>query len=172
MTVKPEMFADLKSVRFPSWVWRARDEWMEDDDALHNVSENMLRVALITAALNGDREVTKEGFEAALRFAEWQSRLKELFRPGVAETKDAEAYDAIYLALWERRKRQIVEGKSPRGADSLGYAPEDQVKMLNYREICQAKSYYRKYGRLVGSVRKDMIDSGIVAEVRCVEHDA
>ena len=169
MVVRPTVFDNLKPVKFPKWVWDARDEWMGDKDGLHNVSENMLRIALITAALNGDREITKEGFEASLRFAEWQARLNEIFRPGVAETKEAEAYDAIYLALWEQRKKQIASGKGPEGNEFTGHEESMRVKMLDYRKVCQKKSYYRKYGKLVSGVRRDMLEARIIEEVRTVE---
>jgi len=118
--VRREMFDNLKPVRIPNWVWDAKDEWADRyPETRRRLAEHALRIALVTAAVNGDREITKRCFEAALRMMEWQERIREIYRPGLAETKEAEAYESVYSALWERLKKQVSEGISPKGADEI-----------------------------------------------------
>src|SRR5208337_4750162 len=104
----PEAIA-LEPVRIPEWVWEAKDEWAGDIPERRRLGEHVLRTALVTAAVSGDRELTRECFEAALRFMEWQQRLRAVYRPGLAETKEAECYEAVYAALHERHARQQAE---------------------------------------------------------------
>lgn len=113
---KPEVFNNLKPVRIPEWVWDAKDGWAEQrPESRRRLTEHFLRVALVTAALNGDREINKQRFEAALRFMEWQERIREIYRPGLAETKEAEACESVDAAPWERFNKQISEGVAPKG---------------------------------------------------------
>src|SRR5208282_5937161 len=88
--VKCEIFDNLKPVRIANWVWEAKDAWAErNPDSRRRLAEHSLRIALVAAAVNGDREITKGGFETALRLMEWQERIREIYRPGLAETKEA-----------------------------------------------------------------------------------
>src|ERR1035438_10454960 len=102
---------DTKPVHFPQWVWDAKDEWIGDDLSRGRLSQHALRIALITSACNGDTEITKSCLEAALRFCEWQQRLRQVFKPGLAETKDAEAFEAAWTALKEQFKKQKKSGE-------------------------------------------------------------
>jgi len=40
------------------------------------------------------------------RFCEWQERLRQVFKPGLAESKDAEAFEAVWSALNEQYNKQ------------------------------------------------------------------
>ena len=171
-TVRCEIFDNLKPVRIPEWIWDAKDEWAEQNpEGRRRLTEHALRIALVTAAVNGDREITKGGFEAALRFMEWQERIREIYRPGLAETKEAEAYESVYSALWEQRKKQISEGISPRGADDITKDRQEQCRLLHFVQVVNAKSYYRKYAGLIDRVRKSMADNGVIVEIREYETD-
>jgi hypothetical protein len=170
--VRCEIFDNLKPVRIPEWIWDAKDEWAEQNpEGRRRLTEHALRIALVTAAVNGDREITKGGFEAALRFMEWQERIREIYRPGLAETKEAEAYESVYSALWEQRKKQIGEGISPRGADEIIKDRQEQCRLLHFVQVVNAKSYYRKYAGLIDRVRKSMAENGVIEEIREYETD-
>ena len=51
---------------------------------------------------------------------EWQERLRAKFRPGLAETKEAECLEAVYHALLEQHQKQKAAGTFPKGADLIG----------------------------------------------------
>ncbi len=164
---KLEIFDNLKPVRMPIWVWAAKDEWADQNpEARRRLGEHALRIALVTAALEGDREITKQCFEAALRFMEWQERIREIYRPGLAETKEAEAYESVYTALWERLKKQTSEGSAPKGAEEITKDNQEQCKLLHFAQVVNGKSYYRKYAGLIDRVKKSMIDNGVIGEIR------
>ncbi len=115
LDVRP-VVVECKPVTIRSWVWDAKDEWVGDDLNRGRLAENALRIALVTATVNGDREITQPCLEAAFRLMEWQQRLREVFRPGVAETKEAEAFEAVCAALRERydyqkRNNEIQKGE-------------------------------------------------------------
>jgi hypothetical protein len=171
--VKPATFDNLRPVRIPEWVWDSKDEWADlSPESRRRLAEHALRVALVTAGVNGDREITQKGFEAALRFMEWQERIREIYRPGLAETKEAEAYESVYSALWERLKKQVSEGLSPKHADLITMKKEAQCKLLHFAQVVNSKSYYRKYAGLIDRVRNSMVDNGIIEEIYEREVDA
>jgi hypothetical protein len=78
--------------------------------------------------------------------------LRAEFRPGLAETKDAECLEAVYAALKAQREHQKKTGEYPKGADLVGHKHEDLWKLINYSKVLSAKNLYRKYGKLVTSV--------------------
>jgi hypothetical protein len=168
--VRCEIFDNLKAVRIRNWVWDAKDQWADrSPETRRRLTEHALRIALVTAAVSGDREITKEGFEAGLRFMEWQERIREIYRPGLAETKEAEAYESVYSALWERLQKQINDGLSPKGADDIIKNKQEQCRLLHFAQVVNAKSYYRKYAGLIDRVRKSMAENGVIEEIR--EHE-
>lgn len=170
--VKREIFDNLKPVRIPNWVWDAKDDWADrNPEARRRLAEHALRISLVTAAVNGEREITRKCFEAALRFMEWQERIREIYRPGLAETKEAEAYESVYSALWERLKKQISDGISPKGADEITKDMQEQCRLLHFAQVVNAKSYYRKYAGLIDRVRKSMADNSVIEEIREYETD-
>jgi hypothetical protein len=170
--IEPEHF-DPKPVHFPQWVWDAKDEWIGDDLGRGRLSEHALRIALITAACNGDAEVTKPCLEAAFRFCEWQERLRQVFKPGLAETKDAEAFEAVWSALREQYNRQKETREVHPKAVSLALdmQQENRWKLLHFTDVLNSKSYYRRYSRFISQVRKTMLEEGFIHEVREDEED-
>jgi len=66
------------------------------------------------ARIRADRIVHPGGFEAACRFGEWQERIRAVYRPGLAETKEAECFEAVYSALWEKFQKQRDTNSPPR----------------------------------------------------------
>lgn len=169
---KPEAI-DPRPVVIPDWVWDAKDEWAGEVPERRRLTEHALRIALVTAAVNGDREITGECFEAALRFMEWQERLRSVYRPGVAETKEAECYEAVYTALHERHTKQKAEGFVHKRLVryDLPIEEPERWRLLHFAQIVNSKSYYRKYAGLIDRVRKSMADNGIIEEVYQLETD-
>ena len=165
--VKLEAIAP-EPVRIPGWVWEAKDEWAGDIPERRRLGEHVLRVALVTAAVNGDREITRECFEAALRFVEWQQRLRAVYRPGLAETKEAECYEAVYTALHERHARQQAENLVHRKAKQYEIEMDEaeRWRLLHFSEVVNSKSYYRKFAGLIDRVKRSMVENEIIAEVR------
>jgi hypothetical protein len=170
--IEPECF-DPKPVHFPQWVWDAKDEWIGDDLGRGRLSEHALRIALITSACNGDTEITKPCLEAAFRFCEWQERLREVFKPGLAETKDAEAFEAVWSALKEQYNRQKETREvHPKAASlALDMGQEHRWKLIHFTDVLNSKSYYRRYARFISQVRKTMLEEGFIHEVREDEED-
>jgi hypothetical protein len=171
LDIKPSFFTDEMVVRVPAWVWDAKDAWVGENIARRRLGEHALRVALVTAALNGDKEITRDCFFAALRFAEWQERLRSEFRPGLAETKDAECTEAVWAALKAQREHQKKTGEYPQGADLIGYPKENLWKLVNYSKVLSAKNLYRKYGKLVTGVKSTLVEDGFIEFVKEVDYD-
>ena len=171
--IKPLVMVDEMVVRIPTWVWDAKDRW---GDAVPNrnrrLTEHALRVAIVTAAINGDKEITAPCLAAALRFVEWQERLRPVFKPGLAETKEAECYEAVYAALRAQHDHQRKNGEFPKGADLIGHDKEALPNFLHFTNIMSAKNLYRKYGRLVTGVKSTMLQEGIVDQVTEIQINA
>ena len=170
--VRPEVITPMP-VHIPDWVWDAKDEWTGDIPERRRLGEHVLRTALVTAAVNGDREITRECFEAALRFMEWQQRLRAVYRPGLAETKEAECYEAVYSALHERYTKQQAENFIHEKVRNytLGLNESEQWRLLHFAQVVNSKSYYRKFAGLIDRVKKSMVENEIIAEVRETEED-
>jgi hypothetical protein len=166
--LKRESF-DIKPVVIPEWCWEAKDKWIDEDQDRRRLSEHALRVALVTAACNGDREITKPCLEAAFRLMEWQQRLRKVFKPGLAETKDAEALEAVFAALVEQFQYQQKHKKAPKGALDVslaGVPNEERWKFIHYTDVLNNKSYYRRYGKLLPQIRKTLVDEGFMYDVK------
>jgi hypothetical protein len=87
----------------------------------------------------------------------------------MAETKEAECYEAVCNALKEAHDRQHKSGQMPKGADRITDPEldmEDRWQLLNFRGIVNSKSYYRRYAGLIDRVRKSMADNGVIEEYR------
>jgi hypothetical protein len=171
LDIKPTFFTDEMVVRIPPWVWDAKDRWGSDEITRRRLTEHALRVALVTAAVNRDKEITAPCLAAAFRFVEWQERLRRKFKPGLAETKEAECLEAVYAALHEQHNRQIRMGAFPKGADLIGCGKNDLPRMLNFTDVVKAKNLYRKYSSLVTRVKDTMLGDGIIGRIKEVEID-
>jgi len=164
---------DLRPVHFPEWVWDAKDQWIGDDLSRGRLSEHALRIALITAACNGDAEITAPCLEAAFRFCEWQQRLRQVFKPGLAETKDAEAFEAVWSILKEQFKKQQKSRQVHPNAEllTLDMNQAERWKLIHFTDCMNSKSYYRTYSSMIGRVRKTLVEEGFIREIREDEED-
>jgi hypothetical protein len=163
LDIHPTVFPDSMVVRVPEWVWDAKDQWAGDKPERRRLTEHALRVALVSTACNGEKEISAASMTAAFRMAELQERIRNVFKPGLAETKDAEAYEAIHAGLVEQRMHQLKTQTFPKGADLTGWKKDVWWGMLNYRDIMTARNYYRKYGTMVGRV-KSMMETFVAVE--------
>jgi hypothetical protein len=162
-----QAFLQPNGVVFPNWVWDAKDEWLGEVDERSRLTEHMLRVALVQSCCNGDHEITKESLEAAMRFAEWQERLRGTFQAGLAENPDAICYSAIHRALEDQYDKQQENKVPPKGADKFGVEKFAQLKLLHFPGIMRSKSYYRRFGSLmINRVKMSMINEGLLREVK------
>lgn len=171
MQVKSVVLTDEMVVRVPAWVWDAKDRWAGDLPTRRRLPEIALRVALISAAVNGDKEITAPCLAAALCFVEWQERLRSVFKPGLAETKEAECYEAVYAALRAQHDYQCRNGEVPKGADLIGHDKNALPEFLHFTNIMTAKNLYRKYGKFVTGVKSTMLQEGIIEQVFEIEFD-
>jgi hypothetical protein len=171
----PAAIIEPKPVRVPAWVWEAKSAWAAGDPAKRRMTEIVLRCALVMAAVNGDSEITKECFEAALRFGEWQLRIRDKYRTGLSMNQGAEALAAVYAAI-EERGREQARSKKPdpeiRQDERYEYLPskvpvdkKDMHLLVNVREACNTGNLYRKYGKLVKEARTLLEDQGFVVRV-------
>jgi hypothetical protein len=157
-----------KPVKVPNWIWDAKDKWLDEGDPRERsrLSEHALRVALIQSSCNGDSEITQASFEASLRYAEWQERLRQTYRPGLGESNDAVCFEAIYKALWETYERQVDTRKPPKGANTVTDDLGEQCKLLHFATIMNLKSYYRRFGpTLLNRTKANMVNENIILEV-------
>jgi hypothetical protein len=136
-------------IPYPGPVWQAIEEWNKVGTRMNTrLGENAMRIALITAACNGEMEVSDACLNAALAFGEWQEHLREVFRPGVAENKEAECQNEIIGALYEQLLKQKSTGEIPKGAED--------VRDLNWTRVLNGGSFYRSKG--VTLINREEID--------------
>lgn len=81
----------------------------------------ILRIAAITSAVNGDKEITLEALHAAFALLDWQIQLKHKLRPGSSD-KDAQFSERLLTTLkkWQDKK---------------GYQENGEPKMMNYSAL-------------------------------------
>lgn len=61
------------------------ESWDHPTDQSGRAKYYLMKIALLAAHANGESKVTREGMEAAMKFMEWQMKLRGVFKPGVAE---------------------------------------------------------------------------------------
>ena len=124
--------------------FRMADEWAKEDlTARAELKELALRVALITSSLNHDNAVTDLAMQCALRFMEWQQRIRVKYRPSEMDTPSGKCQQAIVRAL-ERY--------------------EDWVP---WRDLCRTHSLYKNKAwdaTILNRVKRAMIFEGMLHE--------
>jgi hypothetical protein len=131
-------------------VYRAhkmKDAWCEVPDTdRRRVGELALRVAMVTASANGDSTITEECMAAALRFMEWQEKVRKAYSAGVAANPDAVVASAILDAFEEYRD---AEGKP---------------QWVKFWDVGRKKNWSKKYGSTVTRVRKSLAEERSLLE--------
>jgi hypothetical protein len=122
------------------------DAWQPDVDDSGRLKYNLIKIALLTASCNRDPEVTRDGMAAAIRFMEWQVRLREVFKPSVsldtAEAKFAEQAMQTFI-----RKGGLE-------------------RQINWKRIANDNKWGDRYGdRIVASGIKWMTETGRIYAV-------
>ncbi len=100
------------------------------------------KVALLTAAANGDKTVGVECMNAAIEFAKWQGRLREVFKIGVAAENSLEAQftEALLGALKQKGGEQ---------------------KHIAWRRLVHDRKWEERFGpRVVNTTVKALVESG------------
>jgi hypothetical protein len=167
---------DVSPCLVPPWCYTKMHEWINDDRARRRVGEIGLRVALIQSAINGDAEVTKESFDCAFKLMDWQMAIRMVYCAGKAESKEAEAFEAVVGALQQQLDKQLKSGKAHKGAvqDSTmeKVVPDFLLKQLHWSAIMNNKSLYRKHGSpLLNRIKQSMIHENILSVVYDAEED-
>ena len=117
------------------------DAWQTAADASGRLKYNLMKVALLTSSCNKDAEVKPEGMAAAIRFMEWQVRLREVFKPSVA--------------------LDMAEAKFAEQAMQTFIRKGGQQQPINWKRIANDRKWGDRYGdRLVASGIKWMIETG------------
>jgi hypothetical protein len=136
-------------VEVPAATYGTVDEWRKSAGEGHRrgrIGEIALRVAVITAAVNGDREVGTECLAAALRFAEWQERVRAYYAPSEAQNIDAVVSHTIMEALeaWDK---------------------EHPNRFARFRDLARKHNWHRKYGATtLTRNRKALVHEGLLEE--------
>jgi hypothetical protein len=122
------------------------DAWQTAADASGRLKYNLMKIALLTASCNKDAEVKPEGMAAAIRFMQWQVRLREVFKPSVA--------------------LDTAEAKFAEQAMQTFIRKGGQERPINWKRIANDRKWGDRYGdRLVANGIKWMIETGRICAI-------
>jgi hypothetical protein len=145
-----KQFIDVRPCTIPNWAFERKRDWALGHAGRRRLGEIALRVALITAVMNDDLELKEDCLEKALLFAEWQERIRDIYKPGMAENKEAECFEAIVWLLHQHGT----------GVD------------IHWAKTINSKGYYRRFGStLINRVKDSMVKEGIISVEYATEID-
>jgi len=122
------------------------DAWQPTVDDSGRLKYNLMKIALLTASCNRDSEITPSGMAAAIRFMEWQVKLREVFKPSVA-------LDSAEAKFAEQAMQAFVR----KGG---------LERSINWKRIANDNKWGDRYGdRIVASGIKWMIETGRIYAV-------
>jgi hypothetical protein len=119
--------------KFTAQLYEMKHAWELAGENRRRLAENALRVALVTSAVNRDDAVTEEAMEAALRFMEWQEKIRTIYQPAKGSNEHSECM-ATVLDAFER---------------APGHA-------LNWREACRKHNWHRRFPRALPGIKKQL----------------
>jgi hypothetical protein len=91
-------------VAIPSEIFKLKKEWVTNNrNERDRLGELALRVATVWTAYNHDQVMTMECLRAALRWMEKQEVIRRMYKPGLAETPQGTASEAILNVFRNRR---------------------------------------------------------------------
>lgn len=134
----------------PAWAYERIAEWRRKDfENRKRLGELALRVALVTASVNHDKEITEDCLRCALEFIEWQEAIRRFYAPAETDDLDGKAERAIIRAL------------------------EEQTDWVEWRELCTRKNLYRsaKSSVRLNRVKKAMIYERVIEEEYELKND-
>jgi hypothetical protein len=79
----------------------AFDSWNPNGGG-SRIKQNCMKVALIASIMNHEEVVTEECMRCAIRFMEWQIKIRSVFQPGEA-ANDAARCRTVILQAMERK---------------------------------------------------------------------
>jgi hypothetical protein len=121
-------------------------QWAKEGERRGRLAELAKRVAIISAAVNNDTEITPACADAALHFAIWQAQVRAIYSPTEAQNPDAIVTNLIMDAFKEHHDR----------------CPS---QWLRFRSLMIEKNWARRYGSgLVNRVKKSLVDDGFLEE--------
>jgi hypothetical protein len=143
-------------------------KWSGEDRGKRRLGEIGLRVALIQSSINGDKEVTKESFECAMKLMDWQYSIRLVYSAGKAESKEAEAFEAVVGALQAQLDKQRKTGTPHKSAredkEMEELIPDYRCRQLHWSQIMNGKSLYRKYGSgMLNRTKQTMVQENLLA---------
>ena len=168
---KPNTY-NMQPCRVPYSIWQAKAAWLKAvPDRTHRLGELLLRVALIQSSFNGDAAMNSESFQAAAYFMEMQERIREVYKSGLAENKDAECLEAIVGAIKEHVKQQVASG-IPDPNCPVEVPEKSRLRAFKLSSILHAKNFYRTYATVIPRVKKMMAEEKLLNQFMCQETDA
>jgi hypothetical protein len=87
------------TVGIPDWCWGELHDWGKQKAGRQQLKESAMRIALVTSFANYNEVISTEAMQAALRFMEWQEAIRAIYKPGEAETMEAEIESIIMRTL-------------------------------------------------------------------------
>ena len=128
------------------------DLW-KDNDASGRLRFNLMKVACLTASCNQDGTVTLPCMQAAVRFFEWQIKLREVFAPGIAE-------NTLEAKFAEVAMKEFIRAG---GLD----------KDISWKRIAHDLKWSDRFGdRLVANGIKNMIETGRIYPIDVTDDDS
>lgn len=118
-------------------VYEEVNAWGDKKD--RRLRELITRVAYITAAINGDEYVSSKALTAAIRFIEWQKKLRIFYQPAKGANEHSECVEAI--------------------EDAFRRSPG---KCGNWREMSRNGNWHRRFPRVLTGVKKMMVAEGVL----------
>jgi hypothetical protein len=85
------------------------DGWNPAVTSIGRLRQNLMKVALLTASAKGEKEVTADCMSKAIRFMEWQLKIREIFKPSKAEAGNKEAVFTNLLLPALEQKGALTE---------------------------------------------------------------
>jgi len=119
-----------KTCRLTAEAFRMADEWRKQNPEEHgDLKELALRVALVSASLNHDSEVSQECMAKALEFMDWQVSIRRKYRPSESDTPAGRCQQAVIRAL--KKYEGWVEWKTLCTRHSLYKGKDRSADVLN-----------------------------------------
>ena len=122
------------------------DDWAREGAGRGRLSELGKRVAIVSAGVNNDHEITPVCAQAALQFSEWQERVRSVYCPTEAQSPEAVVTNMVMDAF------KLHHDQCP-------------GEWVRFRSLMLEKNWCRKYGSsLVTRVRNSLVDNGYLEE--------
>ncbi len=123
-------------------VYEAAREWQAGIVERKRLREIVLRIAYITASLNGDMALTKEALEAAMCFCEWQESIRREYQPA----QGADDYQVAYNAIEEAFRKRDWHA--------------------NWRELSRKNNWNKYHGRVLTKLKSNLESDGTLGYIR------